>query len=126
MSDWHQRSTDDCFVRLESSPSSGLTDAQAQACQARYGLNEIVETGGRGPLGIFWDQLSGAMVVLLIVAAIVSLYLREFADAGVIAAIVVLNAMLGFVQDYRAERALAALRKFAAPRLCLSASNTPC
>ena len=81
-----------------------------QRRQARYGLNEIVETGGRGSLRILWDQLTGAMVILLIVAATVSIYLREFTDAGVISAIIVLNALLGFIQDYRAERALAACR----------------
>ena len=112
---WHQRTIDDCLQELDSNAATGLTEQQARARRLRYGLNEIVETGGRGPLRILWEQLSGAMVVLLIVAAAVSIYLNEMVDAGVIVAIVVLNAMLGFFQDYRAERALAALKKLSVP-----------
>ncbi len=81
----------------------------------QYGVNELVETGGREAWRILWEQVSGAMVVLLIVAAVVSAYLQEHTDAVVIIAIVVLNAALGFVQDFRAEKALAALKKLAVP-----------
>ncbi len=115
MSDWHRTTVADCLEQLASNTASGLTVAQAHERQARYGLNELVETGGRGPGRILWEQVSGAMVVLLIMAAGVSAFLHEYTDAGVILAIVVLNALLGFFQDYRAERALAALKKLAVP-----------
>ncbi len=115
MRDWHLGTVADCLEQLESNTASGLTAAQARELQARYGLNELVETGGRGLWRILGEQVSGAMVLLLIVAAGVSAFLHEYTDAGVIIAIVVLNALLGFFQDYRAERALAALKKLAVP-----------
>jgi Ca2+-transporting ATPase len=73
------------------------------------GPNELIETGGRGPWAILWEQLSGPMVLLLFFAAGVSVFLDEVADAFVILAIVVINAILGFFQEYRAEKAMAAL-----------------
>ena len=94
---------------------SGLAEDEVERRRAQYGPNELVETGGRGPWRILWEQLSGAMVVLLIVAAGVSAFLHEYTDSGVILVIVVLNAALGFIQDYRAEKALAALKKLAVP-----------
>ncbi len=115
MTDWHQRAVSDSLVQLDSDAASGLAEDQAKARRARYGPNELVETGGRGPWRILWEQLSGAMVVLLIVAAGVSAFLHEYTDSAVILVIVVLNAALGFAQDYRAEKALAALKRLAVP-----------
>ena len=115
MTDWHQKTVSDSLSRLDSDTASGLTEEQAEARRIRYGRNELVETGGRGPWRILWEQLSSAMVVLLIVAAGVSAFLHEYTDSAVILVIVVLNAALGFVQDYRAEKALAALKKLAVP-----------
>ncbi len=100
---------------LDSAAERGLTDDQVAARRAESGLNELIETGGRGPGRILWEQLSGAMVVLLMVAAAVSTFLAEYTDAIVILIIVVLNAALGFAQDYRAEKAMAALKKLAVP-----------
>ena len=115
MTDWYQRTSEECLDQLNTDANQGLSSAQVASLRERYGPNEIIETGGRGPLRIVWEQLSSAMVVLLIVAAIVSVYLDEWVDAAVIAAIVLLNGLLGFIQDYRAERALAALKKLAVP-----------
>lgn len=115
MTDWHQKTVDDSLEQLGSQTASGLTEDQAKSRLAKDGPNELVETGGRGPWRILWEQLSGAMVVLLIVAAGVSGFLGEYIDTVVILIIVVLNAVLGFVQDYRAEKALAALKKLAVP-----------
>ena len=115
MTNWHQRTVSDSLDQLDSHLASGLADDQVKTCRTQYGPNELVETGGRGPWRILWEQLSGAMVVLLIVAAGVSAFLHEYIDSAVILGIVVLNAALGFVQDYRAEKALAALKKLAVP-----------
>ena len=115
MTDWHERKVSESLHQLDSKVDSGLAEDQVQARRAHYGPNELVETAGRGPWRILWEQLSGAMVVLLIVAACVSAFLHEYTDTAVILVIVVLNAALGFVQDYRAERALAALKKLAVP-----------
>ena len=115
MADWYQRTASETLSLLDSDAASGLADDQVEGRRAQYGPNELVESGGRGPWRILWEQLSGAMVVLLIVAAGVSAFLHEYTDSAVILGIVALNAALGFVQDYRAEKALAALKKLAVP-----------
>ena len=64
--DWHQRTVSDSLSELDSHAASGLAEDQARARRAQYGPKELMETGGRGPWRILWEQLSGAMVVLLI------------------------------------------------------------
>ena len=115
MTDWHRTTLADTVQKLDSDAVHGLRSDQVASGGAEHGPNELVETSGRGPWRILWEQLSGAMVLMLIVAAAVSLFLHEYTDAVVILAIVVLNAALGFAQDYRAEKALAALKKLAVP-----------
>jgi Ca2+-transporting ATPase len=115
LTNWYQLDGSDALKQLASDGRNGLAGPDVAGRLEKYGPNELVETGGRGPLAILWEQVSGSMVVLLIVAALVSVYLEEYKDAAVILTIVVLNAILGFVQDYRAEKALAALKQLAVP-----------
>jgi len=112
---WHQTAISDVEHELETSIKSGLADGEVAARQSRYGTNELVDTGGRSPWAILWEQLRGAMVVMLLVAAVVSAVLHEYTDAIVILAIVLLNAALGFFQDYRAGKAMEALKKLSVP-----------
>jgi Ca2+-transporting ATPase len=100
---------------LSSNAESGLAPAEAQKRLAEQGPNELVERGAKSPWLILWEQLTGVMVVILIVAAIVSGALGDWKDAIAILAIVVLNAVLGFSQEYRAEQAMAALKQLAVP-----------
>ena len=115
MTAWHHLSPADVARQLGSDDKAGLSAVEVARRQQQYGRNELVELPGRGALEIIWEQLSSAIVMLLIAAVLVSLYLNEYIDAGAIAAIILLNATLGFVQDYRAEKALAALRRLAVP-----------
>ena len=95
--------------------NSGLSDEEASARLARYGPNELQER----PRPTFWHlllgQFSNFLVIILLASAIISLILGEYLDASATIAIVVLNAVLGVVQESKAEEALAALRKMAAP-----------
>ncbi|MCU0259927.1 MAG: cation-translocating P-type ATPase [Ilumatobacteraceae bacterium] len=111
---WHRLSTDEALRQLGSGPG-GLTATEAAARLAAHGRNELVDHGSKPPLKILWEQLTAVMVVILIGAAALSLALGKLLEAGAILAIVVLFALLGFVQEYRAERAIAALRKMAVP-----------
>ena len=115
---WHRKESSAVLEQLESDLTSGLNDEQVQARQIEFGPNELVETGGRSPWQIVWEQFSSAMVVMLIVAAGVSAFLHEYTDAVVIMAIVLINAALGFFQDYRAERAMAVARARRAGTAC--------
>jgi Ca2+-transporting ATPase len=111
---WHHQSLADAFATLNSG-AAGLSDAEALARQAIHGANELVEQHARRPLAILWEQFTNVMVLILIAAALLSLGLGKFLEAGAILAIVVLFAVLGFIQEYRAEQAIAALKKLAVP-----------
>ncbi len=115
MSDWYQLETDEVLEALQTDPVNGLTTAEAAIRLEKYGPNELVEEGAKSPWLILWDQIRELMVVILIVAAVVSILLGEYSDAVIILAIVVLNAVIGFSQEYRAEQAIAALKKLSVP-----------
>ncbi|MBR4200433.1 MAG: cation-translocating P-type ATPase [Oscillospiraceae bacterium] len=93
----------------------GLTTAEAQKRQMQYGANTLAEQAGSHPVRILLSQFSDVMVLILLAAAAISWLLGEYADAVTIAVIVVLNAILGFVQEYRTEQTLLALRNLTAP-----------
>jgi P-type Ca2+ transporter type 2C len=112
---WYRLSADQVLRQLRADPAVGLSDAEAGRRRAQYGINQLVETGAKSPWLIFWDQLTGLMVVILIVAAAISALLKDYRDALAILMIVLLNALLGFAQEYRAEKAIVALKKLAAP-----------
>ncbi len=114
---WHTKTLTDTLSELHSDATCGLDNQQIAERQVQHGYNEIVDRGGRSLWLIVWEQISGAMVLLLVVAAVASFMLGELTDAVVILAIVVLNAALGFVQDYRAEKSLAALKRLAVPQV---------
>jgi P-type Ca2+ transporter type 2C len=113
----HQLSAKEVLQRLEVDTAIGLSTSEALRRVAEHGPNELIERSGRTPWEILWDQLAATMVVVLLVAAAISLTLRDYKDAIAILAIVVLNAAFGFVQEYRAEKAITALKKLAAPNV---------
>ncbi len=112
---WHTLSGEDTLGRLGVRVEAGLSTSEAEARLREAGPNELVERGLKSPLLILWEQLTATMVVILIIAAIVAALVGETKSVIAILAIVILNAILGFVQEYRAERAMAALRRMAAP-----------
>ncbi|MEO8696568.1 MAG: HAD-IC family P-type ATPase, partial [Acidimicrobiales bacterium] len=111
---WHRVEVADTFGRLESG-AGGLSAADAVTRLGSHGRNELVERGGTSPLRLLWEQLTAVMVLILIGAAALSLVLGKLLEAAAIGVLVVLFALLGFVQEYRAERAIAALRRLAVP-----------
>jgi Ca2+-transporting ATPase len=112
---WHTLNSEDVLERLHSLRDTGLTSAEAVRRQESYGLNQLKEGKRKTFLGMVIDQLNNFVVILLIVAAIISAFLGEGIDAGAIIIIVILNTVMGVVQESRAENALAALKKMAAP-----------
>ncbi|HEY3314021.1 MAG TPA: cation-translocating P-type ATPase [Bacillota bacterium] len=93
----------------------GLSAREAERRLDEVGPNTLKEAGGVSPLAIILEQFSDFMVLVLLGATVVSFLLGEISDAVTIIAIVIINAVLGFVQEYRAERSLAALRELTAP-----------
>ena len=115
MTDWYQLEPQAALKQLESNSATGLAAAEAERRLSQHGPNKLTESKGRSSWLILWDQLKELMVVLLIVAAAISALLQDYKDAAAITAIVVLNALLGFSQEYRAEKAMAALKKLTSP-----------
>jgi Ca2+-transporting ATPase len=113
--DIHSRSVETLVSQLDTHIHSGLAAGQVRERRAAVGPNELKERPRPGFLPLLLAQFNNFLIILLIVAAAVSLLLGEYVDAAAILAIVVLNAVLGVVQESRAEKALAALRKMAAP-----------
>ncbi len=111
---WHQIAVEEVFSRLETS-LQGLSSEEAAQRLIQYGPNELKEKPRPSFFQLVLDQLKDFIVMLLIVASIVSAFLGDWVEAGAIMLIVVLNAILGVVQESRAEEALAALKKMAAP-----------
>ncbi|MBD2095478.1 cation-translocating P-type ATPase [Trichocoleus sp. FACHB-591] len=119
---WHTLEAEKALEVLQSDRESGLTTQQVTERLAQYGPNELVESAGRSTLAILWDQFKNIMLLMLMGVAVVSaiLDLRSGSfpkDAIAITSIVVLNAILGYVQESRAEKALAALKSLASPRV---------
>ncbi len=112
--DWHRRSIEAVLAEFDSS-LDGLADSEIERRRAEYGTNELQESAATSKLAIVWGQISSVMVLILIGAAVLSLLLGKFLEAGAIGAIVVLFTALGFFQEYRAEQAIAALRRMAVP-----------
>ena len=93
----------------------GLTSVQAEALRKEHGLNTLAQVRPPSPVKIFLNQFKDAMVLILITATGISALLGEWTDAVTIIIIVILNAILGFVQEYRTEKTLEALRNMTAP-----------
>jgi Ca2+-transporting ATPase len=111
---WHALSAEEVLEHLKVR-ESGLTSAEVAERMAQYGPNQLTEAPRPGFLQLLWEQFNNFIVMLLIVASIVSALLGEWVDASAIITIVLLNAILGIIQERRAEEALAALKKLAAP-----------
>ena len=111
----HELGAEELSRLLQVDPTQGLLTEEARRRLAEHGPNELAERSARSPWAILWGQLSATMVLVLLAAAAISFALRDAKDAIAILAIVVLNAALGFVQEYRAEKAMAALKKLAVP-----------
>lgn len=117
MSNWYNLEAEAVVEQLRTNATTGLTQAEAQRRLVEVGPNELIDRGVKSPWHILLDQVRDLMVVILIISAIVSAFLGEYTDALVILLIVILNTLLGFSQEYRAEQAIAALKKLAVPNV---------
>ena len=117
---WHTLEVNKALQLLNSERDAGLTSQEVQQRLQQYGSNELEETAGRSSLSILVDQFKNIMLLMLIAVAVVSAVLdlranRFPKDAIAISSIVILNGILGYLQESRAEKALAALKSLSAP-----------
>jgi len=123
MNDWHQQPVAALAERLATAPEYGLADDEAAVRRAQYGENRITPKLGNGPLLRFALQFAQPLVVVLLLAGVVTVFLGEWLDAGVIFGVTLINAVIGFIQEGRAENALAALARSLASEITVLRSG---
>jgi len=114
---WHSMKFESVLRELGSDPQHGLNPEEAQRRLQEYGYNELKEEAKTSPFILFINQFKNTLIIILIVATVLSALIGDLLDAGIILAIVVFCALLGFLQEYRAERALEALKKMLTPTI---------
>ena len=115
---WHDRSLDAVFEDVDSD-ADGLSTDEAARRLADVGANEITSEEGRNALEVLLSQFTSALVLVLVGAAVLSILVGHAVDAVLITIILLANGIFGFVQEYRAEQSLEALRKLAAPSVAV-------
>lgn len=113
--EWFTIKEDELYKELKTSPN-GLSKDEAKNRLLEYGPNELQRIKRKSKLKLFLEQFKNILIIILIVAALISVFLGEILDAAVIGVIVVLNAVIGFIQEYKAEKAIEALKELAAPQ----------
>ena len=114
---WHALEAHEVLHGLRSDQKRGLTEEEVRQRLSEYGPNELRKEEKASPLSLFLSQFKNLLIVILLAATLLSLLVGEWVDALMIAAIVLLSAVLGFVQEYKAERALEALKKMLSPTI---------
>ena len=110
---WHMKEDNKVLLEMKTS-LNGLGSEVVQNRLEQYGPNELIETRKKSLFMMFFDQFKDFMIMILIAAAVISGMIGELVDTLAIVVIIILNAIIGFVQEYRAEKAMQALKKMAA------------
>ena len=113
--EWHRIGVDEALRILETDSKQGLSGAEATSRLERYGPNALEKEEEKTLLQMFADQFKDFLVLILVASTVIAAIMGEWVDASVIMAILILNAIMGVVQEGRAGKALAALRKMAVP-----------
>ncbi len=116
MEPWHIRSIEETLALLGTHPDMGLEAGEARRRLAEHGPNRLVQKEGKSLLQRFLGQFKDVLIHILLAAAVISVALGEVSDATIILAVVIINAVVGVIQESKAEKAIEALRKLAAPR----------
>lgn len=113
---WYHMEERDVIKKWKTDGEGGLSKKEAERRLSQYGLNKLAEREGVSPLKLLLAQFQDFMVLVLLAATLISGLMGEYVDAIAIIAIVFINAILGFVQEYRAEKSLAALKELSSPQ----------
>ncbi|MCC3751894.1 MAG: HAD-IC family P-type ATPase, partial [Halorhodospira halophila] len=114
--DWHARESAEVVRRLGAQPGNGLTGEEAGQRLEQYGPNRLRPPEREGPIRRFLKQFHNVLIYILIVAGVVTALLGHYLDSAVIFGVVVINAVIGHVQEGKAEKALDAIRGMLSPR----------
>ena len=112
---WHEMETLHILKELNTDPLSGLTSEEVKSRLEKYGYNELKKEERISPFSIFINQFKNTIIIILLIAIALSIFIGEALDAAIIGLIVIFSAVLGFIQEFRAEQALGALKKMLSP-----------
>jgi len=121
--EWHTKSTESVFSYLETS-TDGLSQEEVEKRLAEYGPNQLPGVHTRSAFLRFIYQFHNILIYVLIVAGMVTAILEHWVDAGVIFAVVLLNAVIGFLQEGKAENALRSIQQMLSPHAIVIRSDT--
>lgn len=110
---WHVQDVKEICRKLEVDPEEGLSSAEADARLKKYGPNQLQQKQGVSLAVLFVNQFKNLIVLLLAAAIVISIFLGQFIEALAILAVIIINALMGFITEYKAERAMDALKKMA-------------
>jgi magnesium-transporting ATPase (P-type) len=113
--DWYQLDAKEVFRKLTTS-EHGLTGVEASKRLSEYGPNQLAEEQKVSKMKILVHQFTSPLIYILFIAAVVTGLLREYIDTGVILAVILLNAIIGYIQEFKAERSVRALKKMVVPK----------
>ncbi|MFB3884075.1 MAG: cation-translocating P-type ATPase [Thermodesulfobacteriota bacterium] len=117
MANWHSIEAAGVLKELNTDPHNGLTEDEVKRRLEKYGYNELKKEESISPFTLFVNQFKNILIIILLIATVLSALVGETFDAGLILVIVLFCAVLGFVQEFRAERALEALKKMLSPTI---------
>ncbi len=113
---WFSKSQNDVLKEFGVNPSIGLTQAEAKTRLEKYGLNKLKGKPKKSILTLFLSQLKDMLIYVLLAAAIITMIIGEIADSVIILLVIILNAVIGVIQEYKAEKAVEALQKMTTPK----------
>jgi Ca2+-transporting ATPase len=114
---WHSIEVEQVVKELGTDPHQGLSEEEVKKRVEEYGYNELKKQEGASPFILFINQFKNVLIIILLIAIVLSAVVGEIVDAAIIGVIVVFCAVLGFIQEYRAEKALEALKKMLSPTI---------
>ena len=112
---WYQLTVKETFEKLRAS-ESGLSDSEIKERLQQFGPNKFIEEKRISKLKILLHQFTSPLISILLIAGVVTIFLKEYIDSGVIFAVVILNAIIGYIQEYKAEESVRALKKMVVPK----------
>jgi magnesium-transporting ATPase (P-type) len=112
---WHALPADEVVAALDTDLETGLTSQEAAVRLEREGRNELQPDEPKSDLAILLDQFTSPLIYILLIAFVVTIVIDEYTDAGVIAAVLIINATIGFIQERRADRSVHALMQLTSP-----------
>ncbi|WP_315121589.1 cation-translocating P-type ATPase [uncultured Clostridium sp.] len=113
---WFDKSKEDVITELSTDIVNGLKTEEVEKRKGKYGLNELTAKEGKSIVRMFFEQLNDPLIYILLAAALVSGIVGEIADSIIICFVIILNAVIGLIQEAKAEKALEALKKLATPK----------